>query len=206
MTTLSPFERRLASYLDAMTPDRLGNGLVARVPADVDIVWSELPSPVGDLLLVARADGALVRVAFAVEGFDAVLEDVGDQVGRRTLNAPAPTDEVRRQLDEYFTGTRTTFDVPVDLALSSGAFRRSVQEHLADIPYGRTVSYADVAGAVGRPQAVRAVGTACARNPLPLVLPCHRVVRSDGSFGHYLGGTEAKSFLLEHEAAHRPGN
>ena len=115
------------------------------------------------------------------------------------LRAPARLDDTARQLDEYFALRRTAFEVPVDLRLAEG-FRRSVIEHLRDIGYGRRESYAEVAAAVGSPRAVRAVGTACAHNPLPVVIPCHRVVRSDGSTGQYVGGAAAKTALLDLEA------
>jgi methylated-DNA-[protein]-cysteine S-methyltransferase len=109
-------------------------------------------------------------------------------------------DQVTRQLDEYFTAGRRSFDVPLDFRLARG-FRLSVLEHLPEIAYGHTESYAQVATAAGSPKAVRAVGTACALNPLPVVVPCHRVVRSDGSYGQYAGGEEAKRVLLTMEAA-----
>jgi methylated-DNA-[protein]-cysteine S-methyltransferase len=105
---------------------------------------------------------------------------------------------VARELDEYFAGRRTAFDVPLDLRLLRG-FRREVVLHLPDIAYGHTASYAEMAGLAGSPRAVRAVGTACALNPLPVVLPCHRVVRSDGSPGQYAGGAAAKLTLLDLE-------
>ncbi|HEV7854046.1 MAG TPA: methylated-DNA--[protein]-cysteine S-methyltransferase, partial [Mycobacterium sp.] len=126
---------------------------------------------------------------------DAVLTKLAAAVSPRVLRAPARLDATARQLDEYFAKRRTAFDVPVDLRLAEG-FRRSVIEHLRDIDYGRRQSYAEVAAAVGSPRAVRAVGTACAHNPLPVVIPCHRVVRSDGSTGQYIGGAAAKSALL----------
>jgi methylated-DNA-[protein]-cysteine S-methyltransferase len=107
---------------------------------------------------------------------------------------------VARQLDEYFAHRRRVFDVPLDLRLSKG-FRRSVLAHLQQIPYGMTESYAQVATAAGSPRAACAVGTACATNPVPIVVPCHRVVRSDGSFGGYAGGPDAKQTLLMLEAA-----
>jgi methylated-DNA-[protein]-cysteine S-methyltransferase len=116
------------------------------------------------------------------------------------LRAPARLDSTARQIYEYFAKRRTAFEVPVDLRLAEG-FRRNVIEHLRDIGYGRRESYAAVAAAIGHPRAVRAVGTACAHNPLPLVIPCHRVVRSDGSTGQYVGGPLAKSTLLDLEAA-----
>jgi methylated-DNA-[protein]-cysteine S-methyltransferase len=160
----------------------------------LDVAYRTVDSPVGTLLLAATAVG-LVRVAYDVEDHDAVLTKLAAAVSPRVLRAPARLDATARQLDEYFAKRRTAFDVPVDLRLAEG-FRRSVIEHLRDIDYGRRQSYAEVAAAVGSPRAVRAVGTACAHNPLPVVIPCHRVVRSDGSTGQYVGGVAAKSALL----------
>jgi methylated-DNA-[protein]-cysteine S-methyltransferase len=141
-----------------------------------------------------------VRVAYPRQNHDQVLVSLAETVSPRVLRAPRRLDQTARQIEEYFAGARTTFDLPLDWRLSRG-FRRSVLAHLPDIAYGRTASYAEVAAAVGSPQAVRAVGTACATNPLPVVVPCHRVVRSDGTTGGYAGGTEAKSTLLRLEAA-----
>jgi methylated-DNA-[protein]-cysteine S-methyltransferase len=165
----------------------------------LDVAYRTIDTPVGTLLLAATTAG-LVRVAYDVEGHDAVLAKLADAVSPRILRAPARLDTVARQIDEYFAKRRTTFDVPVDLRLTDG-FRRAVVEHLRDIAYGHRESYAAVAAAVGSPKAVRAVGTACARNPLPVVIPCHRVIRSDGSTGQYAGGPLAKSTLLDLEAA-----
>ncbi|MFY9919471.1 MAG: methylated-DNA--[protein]-cysteine S-methyltransferase [Mycobacterium sp.] len=164
----------------------------------LDVAFRTVDSPVGTLLLAATTVG-LVRVAYDIEDHDAVLAQLAAAVSPRLLRAPARLDNAARQLDEYFTKRRTDFEVPVDLRLADG-FRRSVIEHLCDIGYGRRESYAEVAAAVGSPRAVRAVGTACAHNPLPVVIPCHRVVRSDGSTGQYVGGPAAKSALLELEA------
>lgn len=165
----------------------------------LDIAYRTIDTPVGTLLLAATTAG-LVRVAYDIEDHTAVLAGLAASVSPRMLRAPARLDTVARQLDEYFAKRRTTFDVPVDLRLAVG-FRRSVVEHLRDIGYGRRESYAAVAAAIGKPGAVRAVGTACAHNPLPVVIPCHRVVRSDGSTGQYVGGLAAKSALLDLEAA-----
>jgi methylated-DNA-[protein]-cysteine S-methyltransferase len=165
----------------------------------LDVGYRTLDTPLGPLLLAATPVG-LVRVAYASEGHDAVLESLADKVSPRILRAPARLDGVAREIDEYFAGTRTHFDLPLDLRLTDG-FRREVIEHLSEIGYGHRESYAAVAAAIGRPRAVRAVGTACARNPLPLVIPCHRVVRTDGSIGQYVGGVDAKQTLLTLEAA-----
>ncbi len=121
-------------------------------------------------------------------------------ISPRILRAPPRLDEAARQLGEYFAGSRRAFDLPVDLRLAHG-FRRDVLDHLLAIPYGRTESYAEVARASGNPKAVRAAGSACSHNPVPVVVPCHRVVRSDGSIGQYLGGTETKVWLLAMESA-----
>jgi methylated-DNA-[protein]-cysteine S-methyltransferase len=165
----------------------------------LDIAYRTLDTPVGRLLLAATGKG-LVKVAFSVQDHDAVLRQLADRISPRILNAPGRLDETSRQLDEYFTGERKRFELPLDWRLSKG-FRREVLTHLRDIGYGHTESYAQVAAAAGSPRAVRAVGTACATNPLPLVVPCHRVVRSDGSAGGYAGGADAKRTLLALEAA-----
>ncbi|MDO9377214.1 MAG: methylated-DNA--[protein]-cysteine S-methyltransferase [Nocardioidaceae bacterium] len=182
---LAPLRARLATDADAA-------GLL-------DVAYRTLDTPVGALLLAATEHG-LVRVAYAVEDHDVVLGTLAEQVSPRVLHAPARLDAVAREVDEYFAGRRSSFDVALDLRLASG-FRRRVLDHLADIAYGSTASYAAVASLAGSPAAVRAVGTACARNPLPVVLPCHRVVRADGSLGQYVGGADAKQALLVLEGA-----
>jgi len=180
---------------------RLHAWLVAAAARDglLDVAYRTLETPVGTLLLAATEQG-LVRVAYDREDHDAVLTTLAAAVSPRILAAPARLDPVVRQLAEYFDGGRRVFEVPLDFRLSKG-FRRAVLSHLPDIAYGRTESYAQVAAAAGSPKAVRAVGTACATNPLPVVVPCHRVVRSDGSFGGYVGGEDAKRTLLTLEAA-----
>jgi methylated-DNA-[protein]-cysteine S-methyltransferase len=166
---------------------------------ELDIAYTTYDSPVGPLLLAAT-DAGLLRVAYEIEDHDRVLEVISTRVSPRILRAPKRLEPVARELDEYFTGRRTSFDLPLDLGLSGG-FRQLVQRQLAHIAYGDTQSYGQVAAAVGNPKAVRAVGTACATNPLPVVLPCHRVLRSDGSLGGYAGGAAAKAVLLELESA-----
>ena len=179
--------------------------LHARLVADasaagiLDVAYRTVDSPLGPLLLAATEQG-LLRVAYAREDHDQVLAQLASSVSARVLRAPARTDLAARELEEYFAGQRTAFNLPLDLRLSTG-FRRTVLTHLADIAYGTTASYAAVAGAAGNPGAVRAVGTACATNPLPVVLPCHRVIRSDGTVGRYVGGVDAKRALLSLESA-----
>jgi methylated-DNA-[protein]-cysteine S-methyltransferase len=165
----------------------------------LDVAYRTVDTPVGTLLAAATPAG-LVRIAYEREGIDRVLEQLAAKVSPRVLAAPRRLDEVARQLDEYFAGRRHGFDVPVDLSLTTG-FRRTVLGYLPHIAYGHTASYAAVAAAVDNAKAVRAVGTACATNPLPLVIPCHRVVRSDGGTGAYLGGADIKRRLLDMEAA-----
>lgn len=177
--------------------DRLG--LSAAEHGLLDVAYRTVDSPVGPLLLAATERG-LVRVAYAGEDHDAVLNDLADRLGPRILRAPARLDAAARELGEYFDGRRRAFDLALDRGLSSG-FRRTVHEALVRIAYGRTASYAELAQLAGRPAAVRAVGTACATNPLPIVVPCHRVIRSDGTLGGYLGGPDAKQALLALEAA-----
>lgn len=160
----------------------------------LDVAYRTVATPVGQLLL-ASTDTGLVRVAYARQDHDAVLAELAETISPRVLHGPARTDEAARQLEQYFAGRRRVFDLPLDWRLSRG-FRRTVLRHLPEIGYGHTASYAQLAAAAGNPRAVRAVGTACARNPLPIVVPCHRVVRSDGTTGGYIGGTEAKDTLL----------
>ena len=165
----------------------------------LDVAYRTFDSPVGELLLAATERG-LVRVAYVREDHESVLATIADRVSPRVLRAPARLDGVARELDEYFAGRRRTFDLVLDMQLARG-FSRAVLDQLARIGYGATETYAAIATKTGRPAAVRAVGNACARNPLPLVVPCHRVVRSDGSLGGYAGGPDSKRALLGLEAA-----
>lgn len=187
--------------VDDDTQQRLHGRLVSAADADgvLDVAYRTVDTPVGRLLLAATERG-LLRVAYASEDHDRVLQQLADRVSPRVLRAPGRLDAAAREIEEYLAGRRTAFDLPLDLRLSSG-FRRLVLGHLRGISYGRTESYAQVAAAAGSPRAVRAVGTACATNPLPLVVPCHRVVRSDGSIGQYLGGATVKRALLDLERA-----
>jgi methylated-DNA-[protein]-cysteine S-methyltransferase len=189
--------------LRAGPPGNAGEALYRRLVAAaeaegiLDVAYRTVDSPIGSLLLAATDEG-LVRVAFASEDHDQVLQRLAQLVSPRVLKAPGRLSAAARELDEYFEGRRRSFDLPVDLRLARG-FRLQVLRHLPEIGYGRTASYAAVAASAGSPNAVRAVGTACANNPVPLVIPCHRVVRSDGSPGGYAGGPELKLRLLELE-------
>jgi methylated-DNA-[protein]-cysteine S-methyltransferase len=165
----------------------------------LDVAYRTVDSPVGSLLLAATPRG-LVRIAYDVEDHDRVLQTLAGRVSPRVLRAPGRLDAAARELEEYFGGRRRAFSLPLDLSLSRG-FRLLVQQYLPSIGYGQTRSYQQVAQLVGHPKAVRAVGTACATNPLPLIVPCHRVLRSDGTPGRYVGGPAAKTTLLNLEAA-----
>jgi methylated-DNA-[protein]-cysteine S-methyltransferase len=189
----------LFTGMPAEVPARLHERLAADAERAgiLDVAYRTVDTPVGSLLLAATPVG-LVRVAYGSP--DEALESLADKVSPRILRAPDRLDAVARQLDEYFAGSRRRFEVPLDLRLAKG-FRRAVLDRLPDIGYGRTASYGEVAAAAGSPRAVRAVGTACALNPVPVVVPCHRVVLSDGSMGRYAGGEEAKRTLLTLEAA-----
>jgi methylated-DNA-[protein]-cysteine S-methyltransferase len=207
---MNDLERLLAGAADSAV-DSAGDPALRRVRATLasrahqqnllDVAYRTLDTPVGQLLIAATPLG-LIRVAYARQGHEAVLTALAEQVSPRVLFAPARLDDAARQFDGYFTRQRRGFDLAVDLRLATG-FRKTVLEHLPDVSYGRTVSYGELAAEVGHPRAARAVGTACATNPLPLVIPCHRVVLGDGSPGAYIGGPEIKRVLLEleHRAA-----
>ena len=203
---MNDLERLLATAADEeadQAMQRLRAALATRAQDQnlLDIAYRTVDTPVGQLLIAATPLG-LIRVAYARQDHDAVLTGLAERVSPRVLFAPAQLDDAARQFDDYFTRRRHGFDLAVDLQLAAG-FRRTVLEHLPDVGYGRTVSYGELAAEVGHPRAARAVGTACATNPLPLVIPCHRVVLGDGSPGAYIGGPEVKRVLLdlEHEAA-----
>lgn len=167
---------------------------------DCTIRHRTVDSPIGPLLLAASERG-VHRIVLRSEDHDDALEQLSLRVSPRVVDDPASSDALLRQLDEYFAGRRTNFDVACDLSLVHG-FSRRVVEALAHIPYGERWSYGAVAEAVGHPRAARAVGTACGNNPIPLIFPCHRVIRSDGSIGLYGGGEDMKAILLNLEAQH----
>ncbi len=201
MTTPETILDALAAPDDDDTIARLQARLAERAVAEdlLDVAYRTLDTPVGSLLLAATPAG-VVRVAYPIEGHDQVLATLASRVSPRVLYAPARLDLAAFQLDEYFARTRRHFDLPLDLQLAHG-FRRTVLDHLPEIAYGTTASYSAVAAAAGNPKAFRAVASACAANPLPVVVPCHRVVRRDGSLAGYIGGLDAQHALLELEAA-----
>jgi methylated-DNA-[protein]-cysteine S-methyltransferase len=162
----------------------------------VDVRYDVVDSPVGELFLAATPRG-LCRISYTIEGQDEV---VARTFGARVLRAPL--DEVRRELDEYFEGRRQEFDLPLDLRVAP--FHEEVLRELARVPYGRVDTYGHLATLVGRPRAARAIGTVMNRNPIPIVLPCHRIIGASGSLTGYGGGLPAKRLLLELEGATLP--
>jgi methylated-DNA-[protein]-cysteine S-methyltransferase len=169
--------------------------------AVAEVWYSRTDSPIGALTLVATPAG-LAAISFG-SGED-LLDDVATRLEADVAEQPARLDAVRRELDEYFAGERQVFEVPLDRCLSTG-FRRAAQEAISRIPYGAVASYGDIAAGAGQPGATRAAGTACRTNPIPVVVPCHRVLRSDGSIGGYAGdmagGLDIKRHLLALEGA-----
>jgi methylated-DNA-[protein]-cysteine S-methyltransferase len=165
----------------------------------LDVAYATADSPFGTLLL-AKTPRGLVRLGLPGEDVEAMLADLAGRISPRVLQDPARLDEERRELDDYFAGRRHAFELPIDWQLSGGFLLRA-RQGIAAIPYGETRTYTDLARAAGNERAVRAAGSACSRNPIPLVVPCHRVLRSDGSLGGYAGGLEMKERLLELEQA-----
>jgi methylated-DNA-[protein]-cysteine S-methyltransferase len=163
----------------------------------LDVAYATADSPFGTLLL-AKTPRGLVRIGLPNEDPDELLADLAGRVSPRVLEAPAGLDQERRELEDYFSGRRHDFDLPIDWQLSHGFLLRARQGIVA-IPYGETRTYTDLARGAGNERAVRAAGSACSRNPIPLVVPCHRVLRSDGSLGGYAGGLGMKEKLLDLE-------
>jgi len=163
----------------------------------LDVAYTTMDSPFGPLLLAATPRG-LVRVSLPEYDPDETLEELAARVSPRVLEAPGRLDEARRELDLYFEGKLRDFDLPLDWQLTDG-FRGKVQRAIAEIPYGQTRSYTEMARSAGNERAVRAAGTACGSNPIPIVVPCHRVLRTSGALGGYGGGLPMKKALLKME-------
>jgi methylated-DNA-[protein]-cysteine S-methyltransferase len=164
----------------------------------LDVAYATVDSPLGPLVVAATPRG-LVRLAYTGSGGEGeVVEDLAGKLSPRILEAPERLDDVRRELDEYFDGRRADFEVPIDWSLTRG-FTGEVLRETARIGYGETSTYAEVAGRAGSPRAVRAAGNALGSNPIPVVVPCHRVLRTGGALGGYTGGVERKEFLLRLE-------
>jgi len=175
--------------------------LTARVAAEglTDVSYTTADSPFGTLLLAGTRRG-LVRLAFPEEDVDSVLDGLAGRISPRIVETPAPLDPVRRELEEYFSGGRHVFALKLDWALIAG-FGRRVLRVTSEIPYGGVLSYGEVAAEAGSPRGSRAAGNALGSNPIPIVIPCHRVLRAGGALGGYGGGVERKRWLLELEGA-----
>jgi methylated-DNA-[protein]-cysteine S-methyltransferase len=192
--------RNSAAALPAAPSPELDRLLAERAAAEdlLDVAYATVESPLGPLVVAATPRG-LVRVAYTGSESDAgVLEELARRLSPRMLEAPARLDDVRRELDEYFEGRRTGFDLPLDWALTSG-FTSRVLQATARIAFGSTSTYAQVANEAGSPRGSRAAGNALGSNPIPVVVPCHRVLHSGGGIGGYTGGLERKEYLLRLE-------
>jgi methylated-DNA-[protein]-cysteine S-methyltransferase len=165
----------------------------------VDVAYAPVDSPVGELVVAVTPRG-LVRLAYEDGRGDAVLSELAARVSPRVIEAPARLDDVRRKLDEYFGGRRQSFDLGIDWTLARG-FTRRVLQSTAKVPFGELATYREVASGAGNAAAVRAAGNALGANPMPIVVPCHRVVRTGGAMGGYTGGVERKEYLLSLEGA-----
>jgi methylated-DNA-[protein]-cysteine S-methyltransferase len=195
MNNIETALRRAAERLPSTAPELSG-----RVEAEglVDVAYASVDSPLGPLLVAASPKG-LVRVSYPdPRGSDPVIEELAERISPRVLEAPARLDPVRRELDEYFAGRRTEFETPIDWS-HLGGFTRKVLRATARIGFGETSTYAGVASRAGSPRAMRAAGNALGANPMPVIVPCHRVVRTGGALGGYTGGIERKEYLLRLE-------
>ncbi len=196
--------RRLR-ILDVEEASRRAAGLVterARARGLVDVAYGTVDSPIGRLLVVATRRG-LIRLAFPEEPVEHVLEDVASTISPRVLEDPSGTERVRRELDAYFQGRLSRFRTPIDWSLAHPGFSLRVLEVTARIPFGSVSTYGDVALRAGSPRAARAAGNALHDNPVPIVVPCHRVVPAAGGIGQYGGNEWRKAYLLRHEGAER---
>jgi methylated-DNA-[protein]-cysteine S-methyltransferase len=193
-------ERRLGSKTDAPLDLAALRASLARRAADeglLDVAYGVADSPLGPLTVMVTPRG-LIRLSYPGEGIDAQLAELAERVSPRILESPERTDDVRRQLDAYFAGERTAFDLAIDWRLVRG-FAGQVLRATARIPFGSVSSYRAVATEAGSPNAFRAAGNALGSNPIPIVVPCHRVLHAGGGLGGYTGGLERKRYLLELE-------
>jgi methylated-DNA-[protein]-cysteine S-methyltransferase len=165
----------------------------------LDVAYAETDSPIGELIVFVTPRG-LLRVKYADEPIEGVLAEVAARVSPRILRAPSRTDEARRELDAYFALRRRDFDLPIDWSLVRG-FAAGILRQTARIPFGKVRSYGQVAAEAGSPRAARAAGNALGSNPIPIVVPCHRVLHADGGLGGYSGGLDRKRYLLALEGS-----
>jgi methylated-DNA-[protein]-cysteine S-methyltransferase len=199
--TQRDIERSLRGATGSADTEAAARALLERAEREglLDVAYATIGSPFGELV-VAETGRGVVKISFGHESPDEVVEELASAVSPRVLEAPARLDPVRRELDEYFEGRLHRFTVPLDWQLAHG-FQTRVLRATAAIPYGETRSYGEVAEEAGNRRAFRAAGTALGRNPLPLIVPCHRVLRSGGVIGNYGGGPEMKEALLRLEGA-----
>ena len=183
----------MTDFVDALATRAADEGLL-------DVAYATLDSPVGELV-VAATDRGLVRIGLPGEPLESVLAQLANGLSPRVLSYPRRLDEARRELDQYFAGRRERFELAVDWRLSHPGFYRRVLRETAKVPFGEMITYGQAAKRAGSPRAFRAAGTALGSNPVPIVVPCHRVVRSDGTAGGYAGGPDAKDSLLALESA-----
>jgi methylated-DNA-[protein]-cysteine S-methyltransferase len=200
-------ERMLRTGPSGGDLERAVSGVLARAGRDglIDVAYASVESPFGELI-VARTERGVVKVALPSHrgsrlSADQVLEELARVVSPRVLESPGRLDEERRELEAYFEGKRDHFDVPVDWSLTPAGFRSRALHAVARIPYGETRTYGEIAKSAGNARAFRAAGSACGSNPVPLIVPCHRVVQSGGGVGNYGGGPEMKRALLDLEGA-----
>jgi methylated-DNA-[protein]-cysteine S-methyltransferase len=200
MEPMNELETALRNAAAALAdPDaELDEALVERAGAEglLDVAYATADSPVGPLTLAGTERG-LALLFYGTP--DEVLERLAARISPRVLEAPGRLDEVRRELDEYFEGRRHEFDLPIDWSLTREGFGRRVLQATAQIPFGEVSTYRGVATEAGSPRAVRAAGNALGANPLPVVVPCHRVLRTGGGLGGYTGGLDKKEHLLRLE-------
>lgn len=205
--TEKQLERTLRRGVGGGDLDSATRGLLARAEKEglVDVAYSQVDSPFGKML-VAGTERGIIRVAFPhrkgdrLRDWEELLEELATEVSPRVLEAPERLDDARRQLDEYFQGERHKFELPLDFRLTHGFQGKAIRQ-IARIPYGKTLTYGELAARAGNPRAFRAAGTACGANPLPPIVPCHRVLPAGGGVGSYGGGPEMKRALLELEGA-----
>ena len=186
----APFDARAATTVLAQRATEAGL-------ADVAYGW--LDSPLGKLIVAVTPRG-LVRIAYEREAEEDVLQELAEGVSPRVLRAPERTDSARRELEGYFAGTLRRFDLPIDWSLVHG-FAVGVLKATARVPFGRVATYGEMAASAGSPRAARAAGNALHINPIPIVVPCHRIVPASGGIGGYGGGEDRKRFLLDLEGA-----
>ena len=197
---MKDIEKALALQLPPDASSEAAGRLAARAYEEglLDVAYTVEDSPVGPLLLASTGRG-LVELGYeADKELDFMLERLATKISPRVLEAPARLDPVRRELEEYFEGKRLDFDIPLDWSLTKG-FTRRVLRATAKVPYGEVSTYRQVAAKAGNERAVRAAGNALGANPIPIVVPCHRILRTGGALGGYGGGLPRKEFLLKLE-------